>query len=56
MKKREKVKLYKVQKGDTLYKISRKFKASIEEIKTLNVLSSDLIMENQNLRIRKGLV
>ncbi|CAH2714988.1 Spore protein YkvP [Neobacillus rhizosphaerae] len=43
---------YKVQKGDTLYEISRKFDVSIEKLKTLNVLTSDLINENQILRIR----
>ncbi|MDQ0200984.1 glycosyltransferase family protein [Neobacillus ginsengisoli] len=47
---------YKVQKGDTLYKISRKFEVPIEELKTLNVLSSDLIIENQILKIRKRFV
>jgi len=45
---------YEVQKGDTLYKISRKFSVPIEELKTLNGLTSDLIIENQMLRIRKS--
>ncbi len=47
---------YRVQKGDTLYEISRKFEVSIEELKTLNMLTSDLIIENQVLRIRKSFV
>lgn len=47
---------YKVQKGDTLYKISKKFEVSIEELTTLNVLTSDLIIENQILKIRKKFV
>ncbi|WP_160725264.1 glycosyltransferase family protein [Bacillus sp. USDA818B3_A] len=45
--------IYKVLKGDTLYKISRQFGVSIEELKSLNVLCSDLILENQLLKIRK---
>lgn len=50
----DKFETYKVQKGDTLYKISRKFEVAIEELKTLNVLYSDLIIENQILKIRKN--
>ena len=47
---------YTVKKGDTLYKISTNFDVSIEELKTLNVLASDLIFENQILKIRKSMV
>lgn len=47
---------YKVEKGDTLYEISRKFHVSIEELKTLNVLKTDLILENQILKIKKSIV
>ena len=44
---------YQVEKGDTLYKISSNFGISIEELKTLNMLTSDTIIENQILKIRK---
>lgn len=47
---------YKVEKGDTLYKISEKYHVSIEELKTLNVLTTDLILENQILKIKKSIV
>ncbi|MEH7355399.1 LysM peptidoglycan-binding domain-containing protein [Neobacillus drentensis] len=42
---------YKVQKGDSLSKISLKFKTSVNEIKAQNGLASDLIYENQILQI-----
>ncbi|WP_420848055.1 glycosyltransferase family protein [Neobacillus citreus] len=44
---------YKVQKGDTLYKISKEFAISIEELKTLNLLDTDTLLENQLIKIRK---
>lgn len=47
---------YKVIKGDTLYKISRKFNVSIEGLKTLNGLTTELIFENQLLKITKSVV
>lgn len=42
---------YKVQKGDTLSGIALKFKTSVNEIKTLNNLTSDTIYVNQVLQI-----
>lgn len=52
-KPKEDYETYQVEKGDTLYKISSKFGISIEELKTLNMLTSDAIIENQILKIRK---
>ncbi|MFJ7726105.1 LysM peptidoglycan-binding domain-containing protein [Neobacillus sp. NPDC097160] len=42
---------YKVQKGDSLSKIASKYKTTVNEIKTLNGLKSDVIYENQILQI-----
>ncbi|WP_099190731.1 LysM peptidoglycan-binding domain-containing protein [Tepidibacter mesophilus] len=42
---------YKVQSGDSLWSISNKFNVSINEIKTLNNLTSDTIYIDQNLKI-----
>jgi LysM repeat protein len=42
---------YQVQKGDSLSKIASKYNTSVNEIKTLNGLQSDLIYENQTLKI-----
>ncbi|HEX9060728.1 MAG TPA: glycosyltransferase [Clostridia bacterium] len=44
---------YKVENGDTLYSISQKYHMSIEELKTLNELTTDLILVNQILKIKK---
>ncbi len=43
---------YKVKKGDTLYKISKKFHVSIKVLKKLNHLKSSRIIVGQNLKIR----
>ncbi|RNF39160.1 LysM peptidoglycan-binding domain-containing protein [Planococcus salinus] len=42
---------YTVQSGDTLWGISQEKNVSVEQIKSLNNLSSDLIMPNQTLEI-----
>ena len=42
---------YIVQKGDTLFSISRLFGTTVEAIKSLNNLSSDLISPGQRLKI-----
>jgi len=42
---------YKVQKGDTLWKISQKFKVKIEKIREMNHLNSDSIKQGTLLKI-----
>lgn len=42
---------YQVQKGDTLTKIATKYSTSIEQLKTLNNLTSDVIYINQKLKV-----
>jgi LysM repeat protein len=44
--------VYKVQSGDTLYSISRKFNVSVEEIKLWNKISDNSINVGQNIEIR----
>lgn len=43
---------YTVQKGETLYRISKNFGISVAEIKALNNLSSNIISVGQSLRIQ----
>lgn len=43
--------IYNVQNGDTLYGIARKFNTSVQRIKELNNLKSDVITIGQSLRI-----
>jgi LysM repeat protein len=43
---------HKVEPGDTLYQISRKYNVSVEDLRTLNNLESDLIKTGQVLTIR----
>lgn len=46
---------YVVQRGDTLYKIARRYNTSVEEIAELNNLSNpDLIYAGQRLLVRSG--
>ena len=45
--------VYKVQKGDYLLKIARKFDTSVSTIKKLNRLKNDLIYIDQKLKIKK---
>lgn len=42
---------YKVEKGDTLSHIAKKYQTSVTELKSLNNLNSDLIFVNQVLKI-----
>jgi LysM repeat protein len=42
---------YTVQKGDSLYRIAQKYHSSIQELKTLNDLRTDLLQINQVLKI-----
>ncbi len=42
---------YKVQSGDTLYKIAAQFKMSVSDLKRLNSLSSNVIYVNQTLKV-----
>ncbi|RTR32948.1 peptidoglycan endopeptidase [Robertmurraya yapensis] len=42
---------YKVEKGDTLLHIAKKYQTSVTELKNLNDLSSDLIFVNQVLKV-----
>jgi len=44
-------KIHKVQKGDSLYKISRIYNVKINAIKKINSLSSDIIYINQKIKI-----
>ena len=45
--------IHKVQKGDSLWKISQMYKVTIEDIKKFNNLSSNLILMNRKLKIPK---
>jgi LysM repeat protein len=42
---------YTVQKGDSLYRIAQKYQSSIQELKTLNGLRTDLLQINQVLKV-----
>lgn len=44
--------VYIVQRGDTLYSISRRFSMSVQELKSLNRLNNNLIYRGQVLRVR----
>lgn len=46
---------YTVQKGDSLYSISRKFNTSVDQIMKLNNLSSNLLSIGQILKIKRGI-
>ena len=45
------IRYYVVQEGDSLWKISRKYKAHIESIKTINHLQSDFLKPGTTLKI-----
>ena len=42
---------YVVQSGDSLYSIARKFNTTVDELKSLNNLTSNLLQINQVLKI-----
>lgn len=42
---------YKVQAGDTLYHIAKKYNTTVTELKNINSLTSDLIYVNQSLTV-----
>lgn len=44
---------YKVQKGDTLWKIATKHKVTVTQLKSWNGLKSDIIRVNQVLKLNK---
>ena len=44
---------YKVEKGDTLYGIAKKYDTTVNEIKSLNNLTSDILSIGQILKIPK---
>ena len=44
--------IYVVQRGDTLYAISRRYGMSVQELKDLNGLTSNLIYKGQSLRVQ----
>ncbi len=46
-------KTHKVSQGDTLWKLSQKYKLSVDELKTLNNLTSDTIKIGQELIVSK---
>lgn len=46
--------VYRVQSGDSLYKIGKKFNMSINELKSLNQLTSDRLFVNQSLKVKGG--
>lgn len=50
-KKRYKGKVHRVEKGETLYAISRKYNMSVDELKSLNNLSSNNVSIDQILRL-----
>ncbi|WP_369686041.1 glucosaminidase domain-containing protein [Mariniflexile sp. AS56] len=46
--------MYYVEKGDTLYSLSKKFNVSIDELKDLNNLNSTVLSVGQKIRINKN--
>lgn len=48
----KKTSIYHVQKGDTLYNISKKFGISVEELKSINKLRKDQILIGQELKLK----
>ena len=46
--------IYTVQKGDSLYSLAKTFGTTIDDIKQLNNLTSDVLKVNQQLQIKKN--
>lgn len=46
--------VYKVQKGDSLWKLARDYKTTINDIKQLNNLKSDVLKVGNELQIKKN--
>ena len=46
--------VYKVQKGDSLWKLARDYKTTINDIKQLNNLKSDVLKVGDELQIKKN--
>ena len=46
--------VYKVQKGDSLWKLARDYKTTINDIKQLNNLKSDVLRVGDELQIKKN--
>ena len=46
-------KYYTVQKGQTLYSISKKFNMTVDQLKEMNNLNSNKLLAGQQLRVRK---
>lgn len=44
--------IHKVERGDTLWRLSKRYQTSVETIKNFNRLNSDLIKEGTELRVR----
>ena len=44
--------LYQVQKGDTLYSISKKYKLKVDELKKINSLTANALSIGQKIRIK----
>jgi LysM repeat protein len=49
------VQQYKVSAGETLFSIAKRFNTSVDDIKSLNKLSSDSLAPNQVINVRSGL-
>ncbi|UOE47112.1 LysM peptidoglycan-binding domain-containing protein [Mucilaginibacter sp. SMC90] len=49
------VQQYKVSAGETLFSIAKRFNTSVDDIKSLNKLSSDSLAPNQVINVRTGL-
>ncbi len=47
--------IYTVKKGDSLYSLARQFGTTIDDIKQLNNLTSDVLRINQELQIKKNI-
>jgi peptidoglycan endopeptidase LytF len=51
-KKNESVNPIVVKKGDTLYSLSKRYNTTVEELKRLNNLETNLILVGQTLRLK----